>query len=161
MDSKSHEIVDVFHAYAHCEEDDTYSRQHIHGLNPTVYKASGFPSEESLIGMFKLWLGHKHHPYSIVANNPRKESEALCLTISDLRLAPWAERKDNASHQIALRYKELSVSILGRRCSQAAHSCFISAPSSPNALSSVAKARHGFHCALYDAVELYFEWMML
>jgi hypothetical protein len=160
MSCKTHEIVDVFHGYAHTEEADTFSRQHIHGLNPSFYGRDGFPSEESLIAMFKLWIHQKCHNYILVANDPKKEAKALGLTIFDFKLVPWAERNHKASHEIALRFKELSVSIRGRSCSQSAHSYFVSAPYSPNALSSMAKARHGFHCAFYDAVELYYEWLM-
>lgn len=161
MDCKSHKIVDVFHSYARTEDDDTFARRHIHGLNPSGFETNDFPTEDTLVRVFKIWLHQRPCKYTLVANDPRKEANTLGVTILDLKLAPWTERNNRASHQIALRYKELSVSIRGRSCSQAAHSCFVSALPSSNIISSMAKEKHGFHCALYDAVELYFEWLML
>ena len=153
-------IMDVFLAYAHTEEPDKFARDHIHGLNKDYLKAHGFPSEKSLLMTLEMWLMQK--PYvGIFANDTQKESKALNVTISDFKLAPWADRRKCASHQIALRYKELSIPVLNRFCSSSAHSSFKCAPDSPNAFSSIAKARHGHHCALYDCMELYFESLML
>ena len=153
-------IVDVFLGYAYTDEDDAFSRLHIHGLNKVYLKDFGFPSEDSLLTVFKIWLSRKRY-IALFANDSRKESQALGLNFSDFKLAPWAERSHRASHQLALRYKELSIPILHAFCPSFAHSSFANAPSSPNAFSSIAKHRHGHHCALYDCLELYFESLML
>ena len=152
-------IVDVFLRHAYTERPDTFARNHIHGLNITFLKRYGLSSEDELIETFKMWLYSK--PYvGVFANDSRKESELLDMKVSNYQLAPWAERKDRASHQMALSFKEHSIPIINRRCSHEAHSSFIEAPSSPNYSSAMAKARHGYHCALYDCVELYFDSLL-
>ena len=153
-------IVDVFLGYAYTDEDDKFARSHIHGLNKAYLKNYGFPSVESLLTMFKTWLSRKHY-FALFANDSRKESQALGLKFNDFKLVPWAERSHRASHQLALRYKELSIPILHTFCPPFAHSSFASAPSSPNAFSSIAKHRHGHHCALYDCLELYYESLLM
>ena len=153
-------IMDVFLGHAYTDEPDNFSRMHIHGLNKDYLKEFGFPSENSLLAVFKIWLSRKFY-VAIFANDSRKESQVLGLKVNDFNLAPWADRRHHASHQLALRYKELSIPILNRFCPPIAHSSFVSAPSSPNAFSSIAKARHGYHCALYDCKELYFESLLL
>ena len=153
-------IVDVFLGYAYTDFPDDFARKHVHGLDKDYLKQFGYPSEDALLAVLKLWLHNK--PYvGIFANDSRKESQALGVTIFDFKLAPWADRRKHASHQLALRYKELSIPVLERFCPLSAHSCFVTAPRSPNASSSIAKARHGYHCALYDCVELYFESLMI
>ena len=153
-------IVDVFLRHAHTEVPDTFSREHIHGLNTKFLKRYGLSSEKELIETFKKWLYSK--PYvGIFANDSRKESELLGISVSNFQLVPWAERRNRASHELAVSYKELSIPILNRRCSNEVHSAFIEAPSSPNFSSAMAKARHGYHCALYDCLELYFESLLL
>ena len=160
VNRNTNSIVDVFLGYAYTEKPDIFSRMHIHGLNKNYLKEFGFPSEDSLLAVLQIWLSRK--PYvAIFANDSRKKSQALGLKISDFKLAPWADRRHRASHQLALRYKELSIPILNRFCPSIAHSSFVSAPSSRNAFSSIAKARHGYHCALYDCQELYFESLLL
>ena len=52
----TNEIVDVFHAFAFTEEDDSFARKHIHGLNKSYLKAKGFPNEASLLAILKIWL---------------------------------------------------------------------------------------------------------
>ena len=160
VNRRTNGIVDVFLAYAHTDEPDTFACKHIHGLNKAYLKEVGFPSEDSLLTIFKLWLSRK--PYvALFANDSRKESISLGLVVKNFNLPPWADRRHSVSHKFALRHKELSIPILNRYCPPIAHNSFVNAPSSPNAFSSIAKARHGYHCALYDCQELYFESIML
>ena len=156
----THAIVDVFHGYAYTEPEDKFAQQHIHGLNTAYLKEFGFSSEASLMKTFKMWIANK--PHSIIfSNGADRERHELALDIREFKLLPWAQRKDCASHQLAIRYKELSIPILGQRCVQRAHSCFQSPLSALNASAAIAKSRHGYHCALYDVMELYFESIML
>ena len=154
----TNEIVDVFHAFAFTDEDDSFARKHIHGLNEDYLKAEGFPDEASLLTVFRMWMHNKPHA-SVFSNGAHKESKVLAMEVKELKLLPWAERRHAASHQIAIRFKELCIPILGRKCSPSAS--FVSAAACSNPLSFVAKARHGHHCALYDAIELYYEYLML
>ena len=153
-------ITDVFHGYAKTDEADSFSRKHIHGLNQDWLELFGQPSEKSLLFLLHHWLDKKSF-HKIFANNPQKESQALGVIVYDLKLAPWAERKNHPSHQLAIRYKENSIPICNQSCPKVAHSDFVSAPPSPNPASSLAKAEHGYHCALYDVMELYFEFVNL
>ena len=160
INRSTHAFVDVFHGFAYTEESDSFARRHVHGLNVDYLKEHGFPDEKSLLDVFKLWIAQK--PYvAIYANDSRKESEALNMRIFDFKLAPWNDRKTYASHQLAIRYKELCIPILTHHCTPRAHSCFVRPPPSSNLSSLAVKSRHGHHCALYDVLELYFEGIML
>ena len=152
----NYEIVDVFHAYAFTEEEDEFARLHIHGLNKHFLKVFGYSSETALLNAFKLWLSKKV-TREIYCNDAAKERKILQLNVMNFNLLPWAERYYSASHQVANRHKNYMIPILGKSCCEVAHSSFICAPYSPNPFTRTAKARHGFHCALYDVMELYFE----
>lgn len=159
VNRKTHVIMDVFHNYARTEEQDTYARHRVHGLNKDYLNTYGYASEADLVEAFKSWLSSK--PYiTLFANGANREAKMLGLPVCEFNLAPWAERDSFASHKIAKYYKDQSLPICGRSCTQQAHSSFLSAIQSPNVLTSLAKARHGFHCALYDCVELYFQSIM-
>jgi hypothetical protein len=164
VDRKSNAIIDVFHDFADTasddDDDDNYARRHVHGLNREHLKKAGFPSEGCLISEFKLWLAPKGN-IQIFANGVDRERKLLGLKILELKLSPWSERRHDTSHIMARRYKELSIPILKESCSQHAHSSFVSAIISSNYETNIAKARHGYHCALYDVLELYFESLML
>ena len=130
VDCATHAIVDVFHGYAYTEAEDAFARKHVHGLSQAYMKEFGFPSEASLIDAFKCWLDSK--PYNhIFCNGADRERRGLALDIKEFTLLPWADRKNCASHQLAIRYKELTIPICGRRCTQRAHSCFHSVHVSP------------------------------
>lgn len=157
-------IRDVFHAFANTDEDDSFARDHIHGLNKTMLEEKGYPNEALLIEAFNSWLHRKGIPeVNIFANNCNKERKVLKLkNVYNFELLPWAERRYVCSHEIALRFKELCIPVNGHKCGASAHNSFRSArSSSPNPLSTIAKARHGHHCALYDALELYYESIRL
>ena len=159
MNQETHAIMDVFHAYARTEEEDTFARSHVHGLNKDYVILLGFASEAELVEEFKSWLSSK--PYiALFANGAHKEAQMLNMTVCDFNLAPWAERQHHASHKIAIRYKELSIPICGRKCSPYAHSSYVSPPACANAFTALAKSCHGYHCALYDCVELYFQHIL-
>ena len=161
VNRNNHAIVDVFLGHAYTEQDDTYAQQHIHGLNKNYLREVGFASQDALLDAFKTWFSQKTLCVGLYANDGQKESQALGFNVSNFKLERWAERKDCASHQIAIRYKELSIPVLNRACTQRAHSSYKRAPESSDFNTSIAKARHGYHCALYDVMELYFECLML
>ena len=150
-------VVDVFHNYAYCPWDqDGWSRKHIHGLNPDLLVDSAYANEHLLIDAFLTWLS-KFNVFIIYANNPRSESIKLGLTICDIGLPDWAERVKHDYHTIPHFYKmnnedyDLNIS-----CHDIMHSCYETTPiyshMTPN---QIAKAKHGWHCSLADAFELY------
>ena len=160
VNRQTREIIDVFHGYAITNTKDDFSRRHIHGLNPTCVKAQvPFPSEATLIAVFNIWIARKPC-VEFYANDSLRESLVLKLDIKDFRLKPWAERKDRQSHIIARKCKERATPVLGRSCPPEVHSSFTNAPHSRNSATFEAKAEHGYHCALYDVLELYYEWLM-
>lgn len=158
VDICTRDIVDIFHAYSVTEEADTFAREHIHGLNKIWFGNNTFPSEYSLLTTFKIWNACKANK-TLYANGASKEAKALDLNVKEFSLLPWIERKDRLSHKSAIACKNFATPILGRFCSPLAHSSFISAVTSKNALITAAKHQHGYHCALYDVLELYFEWL--
>lgn len=159
VNATSFEIMDVFHAYAQTTEADIFARKHIHGLNQDFVSLYGLPSESHLLLSFLEWLSKKSS-VAVFANGPDKEQRALKLKIHDFKLTPWAVRQNNASHQIAIKYKELSIPLLNHSCPTIAHSSFVSPPPTSNSDTFLAKLKHGHHCAFYDIVELYFAWIM-
>ena len=153
------EIVDVFHGYAYTQEHDDFARQHIHGLNTDFLRVFGYSSESILLNVFRLWLASKPNRI-LYCNDASKERNLLQLPIFNFNLLPWAERMYSPSHKIANCYKKYMIPVLSKYCSQTAHSSFVCAPYCPNPLARMAKCEHGFHCALYDVMELYFERLL-
>ena len=165
VNCKTYSILDVFHAFAYTEVDDSFARKHIHGLNIDYLKEEGFPSEAELIDAFQKWLANKPD-VKILANGAHKERQALGVPIHEFSLVPWAERVKCSAHRYALEMKDKNRSILCKhksavKCSDLAHSSFVSAAHSKNALTTLAKVNHGYHCALYDVIELYFVFVNL
>lgn len=158
---KTGEIIDVFHGYAKTDAPDTFARKHVHGINLDYIENVDvpFPSADCLFAIFKIWMCSKSNA-PIFANAGHKESSALGMKVNDFNLVPWVERKDKPSHLLAIRFKEQSIPIRGRKCPREAHSCFRCPPFSRNLAILDAKSKHGYHCALYDVLELYYEYVM-
>ena len=154
MNAWTKQIVDVYHAHAFSHQSDLWARTHIHGLALSFLNNHGFRDEEALIQNFKRWLVQKDI-VSLYANGPGKESEVLNIPISDIGLPPWADRIYQPYHQTALSYKRQYVPILDKRCCFEAHAAFIHYKMKRLNETEIAKSSHGFHCALYDAYELY------
>ena len=168
-DDDSWTVYSTFHDYAafsSTTDVDWFSRRNIHGLSFTFLKQYGHPSEKDLCAQFCRWIDSlpSECSYKFFANNPTKERHLLpWLSIADLPLPPWKDRVRLSSHQEAVTAKQQSLSICGHQCSESAHSSFrrpqclsLSHPSSSTALSTkLAKRSHGYHCALYDSLELY------
>ena len=137
---------------------DKLARSFVHGLNEKGFGHNCFPSEDSLLTTLKIWATCKTNK-QFYANGASKESKALGLDINEFKLLPWVERKERLSHKSAINCKNFATPILGRSCFPIAHSSFIRALTSKNKLTTAAKIAHGHHCALYDVVELYLEWL--
>ena len=155
----THDIVDVFHGHAKTSERDCWSRHHVHGLSLDYLNEHGFPSEEHLISEFKRWLKNKNY-LNCFANAPHKESRALRLNVCDIGMSPWELRQHEPSHLIALRFKEMNIGIFNKKCCQKAHSLYRGVDIRKNNNSEMARARHGYHCSLYDCYELYLCFIM-
>ena len=162
MDSKTYKIIDVYHGFAMCyDNNDWFSRRYVHGLNVDFLREHGFSNSQNLIADFKSWLSDKSY-LIMFANDSIYECEVLKpLHFEDLRLPPWIERVKMSYHQIAVRYKELNIPILNSSCFHDAHTSFRKSYS--HALRNetmIVKAQHGHHCALYDCYELYLKYIM-
>lgn len=165
VDSDSHNIVDVFHRYvAHPSrygfDSDRWARRHIHGLNRAYLATHGLHDEKALLCEFNAWLDS--HPCELLlANAPRKESTFLHRPVHDVCLPCWKDRAVLLSHQLSIFLKRGAVPINGITCS-VAHSSFIDwFPRRPYTLSpkDVVKRNFGFHCSLYDCIEIYFYYL--
>ena len=165
VDSDSHTIIDVFHRYVAypsvCGYDsDRWARRHVHGLNRLHLSVHGLHNPTELLSDFNEWL-HSHPYEHILANAPQKESAFLNLPILDVCLPPWKQRAQLLSHRLSLSLKRHSIPINGIRCSSA-HSSFVDwRPRHLYSLSptDVIKRDFGFHCSLYDCMELYFYYL--
>ena len=158
MNAQTREIVDVYHAYARTEHGDFYSRRHIHGLSVIYLNEFGFQSEKSLIYDFKKWLSSKD-VLVMYANNPTKEKTALNLPVRDMELPVWKERISMFANQTANAFKKKSVPVLNKTCPKEAHAAFHYYPVRNNTSTELAKRSYGYHCALYDAFELYLHYV--
>lgn len=158
VNTQTQEIVNVFLGYAMTDKNDDFSRNHVHGLDLSFLEREGFHSEDDLINAYKDWLAPKLYS-KIISNGPDKESKALKVPIVNYPLLPWKDRGNEMSHQLALRFKKLGVSIIGRQCLPSTHASFICAPYCKNEKSFETKAKHEYHCALYDTYELYLHYM--
>lgn len=156
--TQTREIVDVFLGHAMTNESDQFARDHIHGLNLSYLEREGFDSENELLLAFKDWLAPKSFS-KILSNGVEKEQKALNIKIDNFPLLPWSERGNEPSHQLALKFKKSGMSIMGQQCSSATHSSYISALFCKNQKSYEIKSKHKYHCALYDAYELYLHYM--
>ena len=159
MNYKSREILDVFHAHAYTDNEDTFARNHIHGLSSLYLYENGYSSFDALLYAFKLWIHEKNY-LSIFANGSQKECKALSLNIADIGLPQWNVRNEEAYHQVASKFKKLSIPILHVKCPKEAHSSFHGPCIKNNTDGELAKARHGYHCSLYDVFELYLCYVM-
>ena len=150
------QIVDVFHAHAYTTEKDEWARKRIHGLSLTFLKEHGYSSEAELVSVFKNWLRPKHY-LNVFANAPLKERKVLSLNICDIALPCWVERHNQPYHQIAQCLKNINVSFLEKSCCREAHSAFVGFDKThtDKSLTMKAKERHGYHCSLYDCIEMY------
>lgn len=160
VDSDTDEIRDVFHAhvaYPFPDYDyDNWSRRHVHGLNLDFLSKHGFENQDDLLSAFRDWLS-THSYKNIYANAPQKEKQFLSLHIDDVKLPPWKQRGSCLSHRLTLVLKRKSVPICNVSCN--AHSSYVKWKAKrPFSLtpSDVAKQDFGFHCSLYDCLEIYF-----
>jgi len=155
MNALTRQIVDVYHGHAQSPcSCDRWARSHIHGLNTSFLQRHGFANQGMLIYDFKRWLRGKD-VLAMYANDPAKEASVLNLPIKDMGILPWAERIHQPYHQMARTYKNDFIPILNMRCSSEAHSSFVKYPLKRLSETEIAKRDYGFHCALYDAYELY------
>ena len=150
------QIVDAFHGYAYTTQDDAWARKRIHGLSLSFLKERGYSSEAELVTVFKSWLRHKNY-LNIFSNGPQKEQKALSLNVFDLPLPPWIERHNQPYHVVAQCFKDINIRLLGKSCCREAHSAFegFDRNQADDSLTMLAKERHGYHCSLYDCIELY------
>ena len=159
MNIMTRQIVDVYHAHAHLQGRDEWSKLHIHGLNENFLKANGFPNESVLINDFKKWLRGKDI-LAMYANNPHKEKTVLQLPVLDINLPGWAERSSLISHKTALAFKRNSIPIVDRVCPAEAHSAFKFYPVFRHSPTELAKKDFGHHCSLYDTYALYLHYVL-
>lgn len=154
MNFKTKEIVDVFHGHAFTCEADSFSRKHIHGLDPAILKQNGYENLSQLIKAFHSWRRHKHS-IIVYGNDPGKECKQLKMYISDIGLDIWMMRDFKPYHEVALTFKKHSIPICGRQCCKEVHSKYQGVNVRPYNMGDAAKERHGYHCSLYDCFELY------
>ena len=162
VDSYTLEILDVFHEYVKYPfknyDGDKWCRYHVHGLQLDFLSQHGLTDEDELKRKFDTWLSL--HPYeSIYGHAPYKEETFLHLTIQDVCLKPWKDRRFSVSHQLAISLKKNNISICDVQC--VAHNSFKGwLPKKPHSLSSTDIAKIDFlhHCSLYDCIEMYLEF---
>ena len=158
MNVVTRRIVDVYHNYAYCpNEQDWWARRHIHGLNPIYLMYIGFESEPALVEDFRCWL-RRFNILKLIGNDAHIEAEKLNLTIFSIGLPEWSIHVKYNYHKIPNVFKNHNISFDSKaRCHSEYHSHYlqqtINFKWSPNQL---ARVEHGYHCSLDDVYELYY-----
>ena len=171
VDEDKKKIVDVFHHHVRYPvngdsqfiiDNDSFSRQHVHGLNLDFLSTHGLESECDLIELFHKWLSNHYPIDGILAHAPHKERQLLSLPIIiDVGLKSWAERDFLSSHALALARKMNCTSVKGVSCKDA-HSSFIGwKPKNVHAPTSgdIVKMNFSHHCSLYDCFECFLHYV--
>ena len=144
----------VFHEYADFCASDNFARRHIHGLNRLFLNKHSVGSETILFDRFRKWL-NKFNIKAIYANDPQKEQAILNRPVLNFPLHIWVERRNKRYHRQAITCKNISFKINGRTfCPKEAHSDYVCTPHHRNPEIKAAKKEHGYHCSLYDTMEL-------
>lgn len=155
VDTNTNAIIDVFHEYGNFCAQDFYARQHVHGLDKLFLRWNSVGSESELLELFLSWLKLKSYK-AIYANNPAKEANVLGLPILNFPLPNWVERQHKSFHRTAVSLKNHCKPIFMYVCCPLdAHCSFLYPADHVNPERRLAKVEHGYHCALYDAYELY------
>ena len=167
------EILSVFHQHAKYptqdeeEDEDWFSRDHIHGLNLDFLQQHGVSSSRQLTTNFCRWIDGLPLFCNFIyfANDPMKERrEFPYLKIFDIGLPPWAYRDHLQCHRMAISAKNKCATVLHHFCPPIAHSSFQQPQCSPLPTFSDtkhAKLKFGYHCSLYDVLELYLYYSYL
>lgn len=155
VDVKTHVIEDVFHKHANFCAKDRFARERIHGLNKFFLNKHSVGTESKLVDLFLVWLKTKNVK-AIYANNPTKEAAVLGLPVINFPLSNWEERQHGFLHKWVNKMKTKSHPICDDIfCPAEAHSSFVRPIEHKNPAISLAKLNHGFHCSLYDCIELF------
>lgn len=155
IDAKSKIIIDVFHVYGDYSAKDEFAREHIHGLNELFLACHSIGPESKLIESFVAWLKPKKIK-AIYANDPDKESSVLNYPVLNFPLPIWVERQHKRYHRTAINLKNMSYPICQSvACPRSAHNSFVCPPKHRNFEKTSAQRKHGYHCSLYDVMELY------
>ena len=149
-------ILDVYHKFAYAS-GDVWSRRNIHGLNTDYLHQFGFSNAHLLVNDFRKFVSN-YKVVKVFENCPNSMSYDFFHNIEDLRLPEWTIRIEESYHIIANRLKEIEYRICGVNCNSNIHSSYKPYLNFNRCrkMSTRAKLQHGFHCALYDAYELYF-----
>ena len=159
VDTSSNAIIDVFHEFANYSLSDQFAREHVHGLNNIFLWWFSVGRESFLLKLFLSWLKPKKYK-ALYANNPAKEAAVLGLPIQNFPLPNWVERQHKSYHCTALNMKNNCEPVFGTMyCPQFAHCSYVCPPAQNNPQIRLAKAKHGYHCALYDTYELYLAYV--
>lgn len=134
---------------------DWFARKHVHGLNRNFLQQNGFENEEALMADFNAWR-RKYTINEIIGHAPAKEEILLNLPITDVKLAPWAERYKELHHCVALCMKTLDMHVKDTACSRfTTHSEYEGwHVTRTRTRGDLAREEFGAHCALYDCVSI-------
>ena len=155
IDAKSKIINDIFHEYGDYSPSDYFARKHVHGLSEDFLTKHSIGPESKLIQAFLTWVRPKRIK-AIYANNPGKESTVLGIPIQNFSLHNWVDRQHQSYHQMSLKLKSNGYPIFQQFvCPKAAHNMYVCPPVHKNPEIAYVKQKHGYHCSLYDVMELY------
>lgn len=160
VDESSKKIVDVFHRFVRYPFDidfDSFSRDHVHGLDLKFLSIHGLKSEHDLIKEFHKWLSNHVGIDVFYAHSPFKEKQLLSLDIRDVCLKMWSERDFLQSHSVALAWKMNALPVNNVTCTDAHASFKRFRPKNVQKLSKgdIVKMKFSHHCSLYDCVECF------
>lgn len=153
-------VINGYHNYAYCSiNEDKWSRNHVHGLDPHMLQEYGFSNEQDLIKNFLVWYHSFPNIVKTFSNDPSKEAKLLHIEIEDIRLPVWSERIKHRYHKLPNSFKEDSDCIfmeLDLCCDREMHRLY-SKPLNVkfNTLCQRARWNAGYHCSLADVCEMF------
>ena len=155
VDIDTFDILKVYHKFAYASGDN-WSRRNIHGLNTDYLYNFGFSNANLLVNDFRKCISD-YRVVKVFENCPNSVSYDIFHYIEDLRLPEWTTRVNQRYHILANRLKDSNCQIYNVKCNSNIHSSYrpYKTLRSCRNESERVKLQHGFHCALFDAYELY------
>ena len=155
VDIDNLDVLTIYHKFAYAS-GDIWSRRNIHGLNTDYLYNFGFSNAKLLVNDFRKHISD-YKVVNVFENSPNSVSYDIFQYIEDLRLPEWTTRVNQRYHILANRLKESNCQIYNVNCNSHIHSSYKPYKTfrSCRKESERVKLQHGFHCALFDAYELY------
>lgn len=137
-------------------KDDWMSVKHVHGINS---ERIGTMTQERAMENFRKWF-RANEGERIRANGMDIKKLLPDLPVEQVAMPGWAERVSQPYHIAARNIRDGRLQLnkaVFTSCSKENHKCYKTPTKwKENTAAQRARKYHGYHCALADAVEIFF-----